>query len=202
MTDTVVIRPPRNHGARLSDGETRIVLDATVTEEHRISAEVSDHPLETGAVVSDHVRVRPVEVVLTNVHTVTPTLESQLAPDRDREAWRTLRRLAEARVPLTVHTSLEVYRSMVITELSTSQSANVGQSIRPVIRLRQIQTASAELVEIPAELLRDDVEDDAQEGVDSGDRGAEDPDDAETDAVRRTGLATAYDLLPNNPLDL
>ena len=184
MSETVVIRPPRNHGARISDGESYIVLDATVNEEHRISAQVSDHPIETGGVFSDHVEVSPVEVTLTNIHTVTPTNEANVAPERDKDAWKLLRRLTEARAPLTVHTSLGTYTSMIITELTTSQSSSTGQSIRPVIRLRQIVTVSHSLADIPKELLAREVEDDAAADQDDGHRGADDSDEAETERGR------------------
>lgn len=66
--DTVVIRPKRGIFAiTKSDGETLpdIIAQAVVEERHQDELEVTDHPVEVGAMIADHAYKRPATVTLT-----------------------------------------------------------------------------------------------------------------------------------------
>lgn len=52
-------------------------LDVSVRETHAITAEVSDHPVEDGAAVSDHVRPQPRSIEIEGLITNTPIEEPQ-----------------------------------------------------------------------------------------------------------------------------
>lgn len=49
-----------------------VTFDATLRESHRIEARVTDHPVEDGSVISDHVQTRPRSFSLTLLVSETP----------------------------------------------------------------------------------------------------------------------------------
>ncbi|MFW6031646.1 MAG: phage baseplate protein [Myxococcota bacterium] len=62
-------------------GVGRIWVDATVRESHQSTAEVTDHPVERGVDVADHVRIEPDEVVFDVWVSNTPTVEPETQMD-------------------------------------------------------------------------------------------------------------------------
>ena len=65
--DSVLIRPTRGLYGIIDDKGTQlpsIVAHATIEERHHDDLEVTDHPVEQGAMISDHAFKRPAEVTL------------------------------------------------------------------------------------------------------------------------------------------
>jgi hypothetical protein len=65
--DAIIIRPTRGiYGIQLPDGSQLpdIIAQATVEEHHNDELEITDHPVEQGAMISDHAYKRPAEVTL------------------------------------------------------------------------------------------------------------------------------------------
>ena len=44
-----------------------VVVDASITETHSLAAEATEHPVEQGADISDHVHVRPIQLSITGL---------------------------------------------------------------------------------------------------------------------------------------
>lgn len=119
-------------GGRLGTVE----LDATVSETHSAASDVTQHPVEAGANVVDHVRPKPRTLVLEAIVTDTPVPnaaapqgEWRAQPGRAAAAWETLMRLREARQPLTVVSLLGVYENMVIQDLTVPRTTQTGGDI-------------------------------------------------------------------------
>jgi hypothetical protein len=65
--DSILIRPKRGiYSARTAKGSTLddIIAQATVEEQHHDELEITDHPVEQGAMITDHAYKRPAEVKL------------------------------------------------------------------------------------------------------------------------------------------
>ncbi len=99
-------------------------LDMVETEQHDMSADVTKHPVESGATISDHVIFSPRELTLTNaVVSNTPLGSVALDPSRligkpASFAYERLKKVFTDKQPVTVITALEKYENMVLDKLT------------------------------------------------------------------------------------
>lgn len=155
-----------------NDGDfDAISFDLLVDESHALEFDVTDHAVENGSVISDHIqeRLRSVEVtgLFTN-HSISKsafvsegklkskdsvqivdvdsargqTIEGQ--PNVCLDKWKALQQLARRKKKVRLVTSLEVYDEMVFESLSTVRGPEDGDAIKFRIRLREIKTAKVE----------------------------------------------------------
>src|SRR5690606_9380320 len=151
---TTLIRP---------DGQS-LTFDATPVIGFQKSNTITDHPIEDGSVVSDHVQKQPDQVSLTGIVSETPL--GAASPDRVQEALRFLNEAGErgellemeSRFGLTGNWILESW-PFDITQL---------RALAFEVSLRQVRIATIELVMLPREVSRPVVADSASPEVDTG----------------------------------
>jgi hypothetical protein len=106
-------------------------LDLVETEQHELSAEVTQHPVEDGGNVSDNVIVKPRELTFTNaVVSDTPIgaiaadpTRTQLTQKASDDAYARLEATLLAKQPVVVVTRLKKYPTMILDKLSVTQTA-------------------------------------------------------------------------------
>lgn len=99
-------------------------MDLAVTEMHGFESEATEHPVEKGADVTDHVRAKPITIALECIVSDTPL--AKIASDATRQgstlpsadAYAHLLAIRNARQPVTVETSLGSFASMALISLS------------------------------------------------------------------------------------
>lgn len=121
-----------------------IVVDATVSEEHVATCEITKNPVEDGAKITDHVQIEPVKLTIEGVITDTPlgfavigniqnlvrTVETMFGKSsRSIDAYNQLMKLRNDRQPFKVVTGLRQYSNMILTELSVVRTKDTGNSI-------------------------------------------------------------------------
>lgn len=122
-------------------------LDATLSEQHQGDVDVTDHPVERGANISDHARSKPEVVTLEGLITNTP-ISGGFDPTRAAKAYAELLSLKDAGDLLTVVTSRRSYSDMVLTSLSTPVDARTGQALRFSATLKQVRVVSSQTVKV------------------------------------------------------
>jgi hypothetical protein len=148
-------------------GKTRanvgvVQFDASVSEIYTDTVEITDHPVETGSVISDHIRKLPSSIEINGVVTNNPLVflassraESPLITDTSRPddrveaAYTELRRVQNVGEVVDVVTSLRDYSNMVIESISVSRDANTGNILNSSITLREITIAKEISIETP-----------------------------------------------------
>lgn len=116
-----------------------VEIDASLNENHRYSAELTENPVEDGTPFTDHVVLKP--VVLEMDGRVSDASQSLLAirgPGRAADAFKALVILQQSRQSFNVVTGLNVYKNMMFEELSVPRTALDGRSIRFSATLREI----------------------------------------------------------------
>lgn len=155
-------------GASPRRGRVGLVeFDATVRELHTKESEITDHPIEDGSVVTDHVRTRPDAIEINGVVSDTPIVilaslaaSSPLtdvdspAQNRVEIAYAELRRIQDAGEQVDVFTTLREYTGMVIQSSSVPRDARLGNSLDVTLRLRQITVAETERVDAPVPVTK------------------------------------------------
>ena len=158
MAIDLLVNQLRRKPAKLSlitvDDLIEITFDASLEEVHDVKVDVTEHPVEKGAVISDHKKVRPPGLKITAVVSNTPiaiaaTLTVPGVGTRDVDAWKQLKEAAAADGLVTVVTSLETYEDMAITSLSVPRNAAKGNSLEVTIDLKKMFTVESASVVAP-----------------------------------------------------
>jgi len=159
MADTVLVAP-RRRGASLSSSEgeggaalREMWLDATVSESESLTVDWTEHPIESGASVTDHAVVRQPELSLEGVITRTPLWMSAEADNVDPAHLDTqldaLRGMLADREPILIVTGLRAYEGYRMTSLTISRAAGDGQSVKVSMALKPMQIVEAGTVLLP-----------------------------------------------------
>lgn len=171
-------------------------FDVTESETHKSTAKVTDHPVETGAQISDHVINEPDTLDLIAWVTNTPIASTDqliaFSPARAEQAYEQLRQMKSTGAPCAAETTLRTYESMLITELTITRNKDTGQAISVSLKLKELQTATNQTVAAPTpKMLRGNTL--KEEG--------KKPTDAASEAVSaksRSMLDSLFHELPSN----
>jgi len=147
-----------------------IRLDATVREVHERVNTVTNHPVEDGSFVTDHVYEEPLRLLMEGEITNAP-LNGALLPgvtDRRIEAYDQLKQLYELRDVVSVVTGLEVYSDLVMTNLITPRDPRTGQRLVFTAEFQRVRKVSSRIVGIAPEKAAPAQRDQVQSEQDIG----------------------------------
>jgi len=120
----------------LEDGE-QIELDVVTEERPEFNTDVSDHPIEDGASVTDHVSLRPISVPISGI----------VAGEGAADKIATLRRWRNERHRLKF-TGRNIFKNYAISALQTEHDAGVGDGFRFRLELQQVRIVKPAVVEL------------------------------------------------------
>mgnify|MGYP006321281993 CR=1 FL=1 len=130
------------------------------SEKHSLKFRVSDHPLQDGSTISEHVHQEMQECTIEGMFTNHPMRKleevnevkfkdeyatSEVKPTVSNTAlanFERLKLLAKQRKPVRLVCSLEIYPKMVITGIDYDRDSKSGSSIRFTMTLRELKTVS------------------------------------------------------------
>lgn len=147
-------------------GLENLPFDLLVDESHELEFDITDHAVENGATISDHVQQKLRSVKITGMftnHTINgeggfvnedgtrnnrswkdkvEIEEAETVTNTALKRWEQLCSIAKARQKVRIITSLEVYEEMVIETLHAARGAEDGEAVKFEMNLREIRTAS------------------------------------------------------------
>ena len=181
-----------------------VELDLILDEDHSKSAQVTENPLQDGRAISDGIFLELQEGSLTGLvtnHSIKiaedrakqldlQTSEALLEEaknyeleNRARQAWVDLKAVMDAKQPVTIVTSLEVYENVAITNISTSRNGDSGDALEIKVSFRQILTVALKEDKVTAQVQPKDMDSDINRksalGVNGGQKVASEPTEAE-----------------------
>jgi hypothetical protein len=129
-----------------------VELDATISASHSFRVEATQHPVERGAKITDHLRPEPEVVTIEGLITNTPISRTQQTravavtggtlsttagepsvfgvPGYAQEAFAKLLAIKDAGALVTLVTELKTYTDMAIVQLTVPRDATVGDALR------------------------------------------------------------------------
>jgi len=131
-----------------------LVFDAVFEETHEADLEVTDNPVETGVVVSDHAFMKPLRVKISAGVSDTPlavVTDDPFASDagRSRRAFELLTELQKRAEPFDLQTGLKLYENMVCTAIRTSQDKDSSGALLFTAELREVIIVYTQVVTYP-----------------------------------------------------
>lgn len=132
-----------------------LVFDAVFEETHQADLEVTDNPVETGVVVSDHAYMKPLSLtlcagvsdVVLNEGDGTDAFASDAS--RSMKAFELLTELQAKAEPFDVQTGLKLYKNMVCTSIRTSQDKDTASVLVFEATLREVLIVYTQAVKYP-----------------------------------------------------
>lgn len=134
--------------------DTIYVFDAVIRTEHQQRIEKTQHPIQTGANISDHAFIMPARVVLEIG--MSDAMDSYTAgqwtgdSSKSINAYQTLKSIAKARQPLTVTTRLNVYTNMLLTDISAPDTVETKFGLRASIVFEELLTGTVTTQQVSA----------------------------------------------------
>lgn len=143
-----------------------VTLDASVSETHQADVDVTEHPVEIGSAIADHIRPKPETVVIEGLISNTPMPDANAATSvlesngfryasrstqegsRAGQGYADLVALKDAGSLISVVTGLRTYDNMAITSLSVPRTPQTGQALRFTCALKQVRFATAKQTRI------------------------------------------------------
>jgi len=141
--------------ARTDMGIENFPFDLYIDESHGLDFKISEHPLQDGAVITDHVTQQLRQCKITGMftnHSVrrnrgnTETIsiagyeDAQPLENVARQKYTDLEDLAKRREPVRLVTSLIAYPKMLIKSIKTRRDDKSGESIKFTMTLTEFKT--------------------------------------------------------------
>jgi len=137
-----------------------VSFDAFISESHNITADITQIPLESGALVTDHIIFKPLILNITAVVSNTPlryfggldnlqkgvqlikdafTLSGDYRQTFAQKAWISLLTMFSDAQELTITTANSVYPNMVIVAIDTTSDKDTSEILEVNLTFQQIQ---------------------------------------------------------------
>jgi hypothetical protein len=169
-----------------------LTFDCTLTEQSSRMADVTRHPVEDGASVTDHVRQEPVTLSLQVIATTSPVGGlAEADAQRDRTFRRDVIEIQAARELITVLCELGEFPGMVISGIDDRQDASTGEAYIASITLTEIRRAVRVVTLVPPDPADERRIQTAQDG---GSQQGKQPGDREEAAAEDLREVTASTL--------
>jgi hypothetical protein len=166
-----------------------VAVDGVPNEVHASSADVTEHPVESGGQVADHYRKRPDSLVITAIISRTPiavgfpgqsainSVQNLITgQDPVSAAWNELYKYMKESERIQVITGKKFYPRMVIVDLQDPREVN--DWMRFNITLRELETAFTTSVEALTQTAEDAATETAQKAVSKGAQAAAEAENA------------------------
>jgi hypothetical protein len=159
MSLSILAKPNKSAflGEKITEDITLVLFqfDAAITENFSKTAEITDHPVESGVDITDHIRQLPEEVeihgwVTNNPIIVLASITVGESPRfRAEDAYEELRRIMDEGQLVKVVTSLREFDNMALRSISVRRDKDTGDVLDATIQLREIKIAETEVTLAP-----------------------------------------------------
>lgn len=133
-----------------------IVPAVVVSEKHSDTLEITEHPVETGAAISDHAYKRPSEVVMevgfagggSLLDFASSLTSSSLLGLSPREYYEQLLNLQADRVPFDVVTGKRIYKNMLLRAIEVTTDKTTENVLSAVLTMREVIITSTSVKQV------------------------------------------------------
>jgi hypothetical protein len=129
-------------------GVGTITFDLLLTESHSFSNTITDHNVEDGSIITDHIKNNLESGGVTGIISNFTIKQNALISNRAQDAYDELKRLWKSRELVTVITVMEVYEDVAITDVSIDRSSDTGEAITLNISFRKVKKVTLQEIVI------------------------------------------------------
>jgi hypothetical protein len=141
VVETILLHALTNAPYRSIGG---IIADVTLEEQHNDASTSTNHPVEVGAAITDHVYTEPAELVIHAGWSDSGNYDGYI-----NDVYARLLQLKAARQLLNVYTGKRSYTNMLLLNVTTMSDAANAYSMMVVCRLKQVIVVSTSSTTLP-----------------------------------------------------
>lgn len=108
------------------------------------SKKVMEHPLESGALIADHVIFNPIEIELMTI----------LEPANYQDVYRQIQDAYNSTALLIVQTKAGSFKNMLIEAMPADESPELSNTLAVVLQLREVRIAQSQFQALPPTATR------------------------------------------------
>ena len=127
--------------------QTQYVFDAVITAAHEQDLRTTEHPVQTGASISDHAYVVPAKLILEIG--MSDAMDAYFNPNtwtgsrsKSVSAFQTLIAVKNARIPVSITTRLFSYTNMLLRHIAANENAKTVAGLRARLEFFQLFMAT------------------------------------------------------------
>lgn len=128
-----------------------VELDLILGEDHIFSNQITEHTVENGSVISDHIKNDLQEGSLTGLVTNHSIKQFGLitgVTNRAKEAYDELKRIWKERSLISIITIMQRYDNVAITNVSSPRDEGTGEAIIFNVSFREVKIVKLKTVQI------------------------------------------------------
>lgn len=129
-------------------------FDAILQTNYTRSLTITEHPVETGAAVSDHAYINPVELVMqVGMSDVAKSIVSgqfSQGSSRSITAFQVLEQLQGQRIPMNVFCRLGLFKNMLIETIAVPDDYTTLYGLKATVTMKEVFVAKVKTVKISA----------------------------------------------------
>ena len=155
MGELITISPTRKFGG--------IIIDCSIQEAHTDRMQITDHPVEQGAAISDHAYLQPSEVTIragwsnSSLSAVGSAVSALLSgglqglagDDYVRKTYQSLLDLQATRKPFDIVTGKRTYKNMMFSALAVTTDEKTENALMLVATCRQVIIVQTQTTSVP-----------------------------------------------------
>lgn len=123
------------------------IFDAVFNTDHSANLTVTQHPVQSGASISDHAFMEPDEVNI-EIGMTDVAAGASDGSSRSVNAYTQLRAIMELREPVTLITRLKTYSDMIVTSMSAPDDVKTMHALRASIYFQKINIVNVSTVTV------------------------------------------------------
>jgi hypothetical protein len=143
----------KNKKVRISAGQFDFLeLDCTDSETYSHEVDVTQHPIESGGLITDHIIRKPVSLTLTGLVTDHATSRTFLNMDftRSSDLYTLLKNWQDEGQKLTVEASLDEIDDLILRSFTVNRDNATGNSLPVKLDFIQITTVESQTSNVKA----------------------------------------------------
>ncbi len=138
----------------INDASVEYFFDAVIRADHDSTLRITEHPIQTGANISDHAYQMPsrltLEVRMSDAMDCIIQGQYGGGTTKSVAAYETLLDLQAKRLPLDITTRLKTYSNMLIEHISAPDDVKTLFGLKCIITFRELFTAEVSMEKVSA----------------------------------------------------
>ncbi|MHA2367086.1 MAG: phage baseplate protein [Candidatus Hodarchaeales archaeon] len=138
-----------------------IELDLIINENHSFSNQISEHDIEDGSVLTDHIKnnlfAGAITAYITNFTIDRSVAFGDFLANRAQEAFDALEELWRERTPVTIITQYKVYEDVAIVDINIPNDESLGSALYVTLTFREMNIVQLKTVDVDVSIKQKDM---------------------------------------------
>jgi len=135
-----------------------LVFDLQLSESHSFDSEVTNHPVENGSPISDHIENKLRSGSSSFLVSNYSLKIGELTTNRVQDVYDLFKQLWKAKELVTLVTDLEVYENVAITKTSTARNQGVGEAGTFEVSFTEFRIVRLKKISVDANIVITELE--------------------------------------------